>query len=72
MKLSTEHEKEYLHRKAQLIMRQHMALTKEIAWMVQQRINLETKLAEIDVELGNAPRPPAPFSRLDTQGRGAE
>ena len=65
-----ENGKEYLHRKAQLILRQHVEISKEIAWLLRRRIELEAKLEEIDEQLGNGPRESSPFLRLDSRHTG--
>jgi hypothetical protein len=61
---------EYLHRKAQLILRQHAEISKEIAWLLRRRIELEAKLEEIDEQLGIAPRVRPSVLILDSRGGG--
>jgi len=63
-------ENEYLHRKAQLILRQHTEISKEIAWLLRRRIELEMKLDEIDEQLGHSAKESSPFLRLDSRGNG--
>ena len=59
-----------LHAMANAILRDHAALTKQIKWLLQRRIELEKRLEEIDAELGHTPRPRPSVLRLDSRHTG--
>ena len=61
-----------LHAMASALLRDHASLTKQINWLMQRRIEIETRLEEIDYQLGNTPNLRSPVLRIDSQGRGAE
>jgi hypothetical protein len=70
MRPTNDNDNEWLHRKARLILRQHAEISKEIAWLLRRRIELENKLDEIDEQLGLAPRESSPVLRLDSRHTG--